>query len=103
MKKYVLILLLMAIILAGCQQAAPTQMTVPADAVILTEPEMTVEAMQELSEETALSTQPLHSRFYIPGVEVEDVILYFNEVCLDAEMIHSGNPKVLQKWTVPIY
>lgn len=43
-----------------------------------------------------------HSEFYISGIEVEDVIIYFNEVCLDSEIIDSGNPSVVQKWTAPI-
>ena len=47
-------------------------------------------------------TEPPHSAFYIPGVSVEDVILYFNEVCLDAEVVNGGDPSFLQKWTVPI-
>ena len=45
----------------------------------------------------------LHSPFYIHDVPVEDVILYFNEVCLDSEFTNSGDPSVIQKWTVPIY
>ena len=40
---------------------------------------------------------------YIPGLSVEDVILYFNEVCLDAEISNSGDPSKLQKWMEPIY
>lgn len=58
---------------------------------------------------TEATTEPLthptesHSELYIDGICVEDVILYFNEVCLDAEIIHSGNPSLLQKWTSPIY
>ena len=103
MNKYVTILLLLAMTLTGCQQAAQEQTTVPAETVVFTESETAVEAIQEFSEETTLSTETSHSRFYIPGVDVEDVIRYFNEVCLDAEMINSGNPKVLQKWTTPIY
>lgn len=49
-------------------------------------------------------TEPvqLHSQLYIPGLDVEDVILYFNEVCLDAEFTVAGDPTKLQKWTVPI-
>ena len=39
---------------------------------------------------------------YIPGEPVEDVIQYFNEVCLDAEYVHSGDPSKLQKWMQPI-
>ena len=44
-----------------------------------------------------------HSKLYIPGVSVEDVILYFNEVAFGAEIINSGNPYILQKWNEPIY
>ena len=44
-----------------------------------------------------------HSKLYIPGVSVEDVILYFNEVAFGAEIINSGDPYKLQKWEEPIY
>ncbi len=47
------------------------------------------------------TTRP--STLHIDGVSVDAVILYFNEVCLDAEFVNSGNPTVLQKWTSPIY
>ncbi len=48
-------------------------------------------------------TQPVHSELYIPEVPIEDVITYFNEVCLAAEFVNSGNPNLLQKWIAPIY
>ena len=48
-------------------------------------------------------TEPEHSEYYIPGVSVEDVIVYFNEVCLDAEFVSGGDPSRLQKWDIPIY
>lgn len=44
-----------------------------------------------------------HSKFYIPGVSVEDVVLYFNEVAFGAEIVNSGDPYRLQKWNEPIY
>ena len=44
-----------------------------------------------------------HSKFYIPGVSVEDVILYFNEIAFGAEFILSGDPYRIQKWNEPIY
>lgn len=34
---------------------------------------------------------------------MEDVILYFNEVVLDSEIINSGDPSRLQRWETPIY
>lgn len=46
---------------------------------------------------------PLHSPLYIEGLDVEEVIRYFKEVCLDAEITISGDPSVLQKWLDPIY
>lgn len=48
-------------------------------------------------------TEPEHSALYIPGLPVEDVIVYFNEVCLDAEFVNGGDPSRLQKWDTPIY
>ena len=51
---------------------------------------------------TPVPTTPEHSELYIPGLDVDDVIRYFNEVCLDAEYVNSGNPSLLQKWDVPI-
>ena len=47
-------------------------------------------------------SKPLHSELYIEGLPVEDVIRYFNEVCLDAEFVNSGDPSRVQKWTKPI-
>ncbi|MBQ8830266.1 MAG: DUF2927 domain-containing protein [Oscillospiraceae bacterium] len=46
---------------------------------------------------------PQHSPLYIPDLSVEDVILYFNEVCLDSEIINSGDPSYVQKWVYPVY
>lgn len=47
-------------------------------------------------------TQPEHSKLYIPDLEVDEIILYFNEVCLDAEFVMGGDPSRLQKWVDPI-
>lgn len=44
-----------------------------------------------------------NSKLYIPGVSVDDVILYFNEVSLAAEFSNSGDPSKVQKWNEPIY
>lgn len=51
---------------------------------------------------TESTAAPEHSDLYIPGVSAEDVILYFNEVCLDAEVINYGDPAKLQRWETPI-
>lgn len=104
-----LILLLMTGLL-GCTGSAhdiTTNITAAAAATV----ETTIPTVPPVSEiipptiavQTTLPTEPIHSEFYIPGVSVEDVILYFNEVCLQAEFVNSGDPTRLQKWLSPIY
>ena len=75
----------------------PTQETIPQWQ--LTEPTV---AVTEPVYIPPAPTEPEHTEFYIPGVTVEDVITYFNEVCLDAEFVHGGNATLLQKWAEPI-
>ncbi|MBE6982203.1 MAG: DUF2927 domain-containing protein [Ruminococcaceae bacterium] len=43
-----------------------------------------------------------HSALYIPGVSVDDVIRWYNEVVLDAEFSSGGNASLVQKWAQPI-
>ena len=52
---------------------------------------------------TAPTVIPEHSPLYIPTVSVEEAIVYFNEVCLDAEFVNQGDPTKLQKWETPIH
>jgi len=66
------------------------------------EPEPVTVPEPEPEPEPLPEPEPDHSPLYIPDVPVEDVIRYFNEVCLDAEFVTSGDPSRLQKWTVPI-
>lgn len=66
-----------------------------------TQPVETETTATEVTE--TIATEPMHSPMYIPGVAVEDVILYFNEVCLDSEFVNSGDPSFIQKWTEPLY
>lgn len=49
-----------------------------------------------------IELKPPHSDLYIEGVPVEDVIMYFSEVCLDSEYSYGGNSSLIQKWTGPI-
>lgn len=60
------------------------------------------EEPQETPPETECVTEPLHSALYIPDLPVEDVIKYFNEVCLDTEISYSGDASLVQKWVSPI-
>ncbi len=117
----ILCAVLLSCCLVGCEQTVmqpETTETIPT--TLQTEPSSaadtqaaTVETAAPTVEtiaptiETTVATEPTeatlaHSPLYIPGVEVEEVIRYFNEVCLDAEFVNSGNASFLQKWNVPI-
>lgn len=114
MKKAVLLLLsiLLAVPLCGCggepaetepTQTIPTTLSEPET----TEPETTVPETTEPETtvpETTVpeETEPEHSALYIPGLDVEDLLLYFNEVCLDSEFTNGGDPTRVQKWIQPI-
>lgn len=129
MLRKVLCLIIAALLLAGCVStpAAPATTPVTTGAPVSepettapeeTDPAPTTEEVTEqttqplteaTTEETTVPeesepevTEPVHSPFYIEGLSVEDVITYFNEVCLDAEFINSGNATLLQRWEMPI-
>ena len=97
MYKKLIPFILLLFLMTACSQepSIPSEIsTTPPPVTELTEPTVTIP--------TEAPTMPPHSDFYIPGVSVDDVILYFNEVCLDAEFTHSGDPGLLQKWISPI-
>jgi len=99
-------LLLTLCLLTGCTGVTPvTRPTGPVETTVPTAP--TEPATQPPTEPptqppTEPPTQPLHSELYLPTVSVEDMIRYFKEVCLDAEIVNGGDPTKLQKWTTPI-
>jgi hypothetical protein len=95
-----LAIVLLLCLLAGCCTAQPSDPTIPDQSTF--SHESPSEATTEIPS-TMPVAEPEHSALYIPGVSVEDVILYFNEVCLDGEFINSGNASYVQKWTAPIY
>ena len=102
--KATLTLLLWAVLLEGCGRlpalfAEPTAETAASPETV---PVTTVQAQPA---ETVPDTQPeesLHSPLYIADLPVDDVIESFNEVCLSAEYVNSGDPSVVQKWTGPL-
>ena len=104
LKQYLPILLI-ALLLTGCTPA-PSAVTEPPVTVSVateaTQPPTEPATEAPTAPPTEAPTLPPHSELYIPDVTVEDVILYFNEVCLDAEFCNSGDPSVLQKWDEPI-
>ena len=79
MKRILAILALLCLLLTGC--AAP-QPEIPDDPA----PDV------EQDPDPIPPVDPEHSSLYLPDNAVEDVILYFNEVCLDAEVNNGGNP-----------
>lgn len=115
-------LLSVAVVLSACEMDRPQNETTNAqesystteetetlvETTTLTEPfvETTAPTIEEETcPETTATTEAelVHSDLYIDGLEVERVIQYFNEVCLDAEIVNSGDASRLQKWTGPIY
>ena len=93
MKKLTVLLLTLCLLLVGCAAPDPQveDPTLPDQGQAGSDP-----SQQE-------QHQPQHSPFYLPGLEVDEVITYFNEVCLDAEIVTGGNPSLLQKWDSTIY
>lgn len=98
MKRYSVLLALLptALLLCACSnEPAPTEAT--------TVPTVPAPSIQETVPATLPApTEPPHTEIYDPEIPAEDVILYFNEVCLDAEFTNSGDPSLLQKWDCPI-
>lgn len=112
MKRILPALLVLCILFTGCGSSQPAPETTlpatqaPTETDIPTSPPETTDPETEPPETTVPETEaprPEHSWLYIPGLSVEDVILYFNEICLDAEFSDSGDPSKLQKWMEPIY
>lgn len=106
-KSFFMILLLLLLSACAPVTPAPTEAPVATESSPAATELPTVPATQPPTEApteppTETPTLPPHSELYIPDVSVEDVILYFNEVCLDAEYTHSGDPSRLQKWISPI-
>ena len=97
-----LLCLLCALALAGCTPVTPPQETTQPPTTEPTTEATTEPTTKPTTEPTTEPTQPEHSSLFIPDLSVEDVILYFNEVCLDAEFVNGGNAKLVQKWASPI-
>ena len=64
------------------------------------EPEQNHVNTQDTTQDTTDPNKNL--KYNLEGETIENIITYFNEVCLDAEFINSGNPTLVQKWNAPI-
>lgn len=108
MKKQILPILaiLVTVLLSSCHSAPFTEpfeeITKPTEMDVQEPAETLADMLTPEFVPTETAALPEHSPFYIPGISVDEVIHYFNEVCLDAEFINSGDPSFLQKWVVPI-
>jgi len=94
MKQFVLLILCL-LLMTGCTQTEPVPTQIPTAAETApTVTETPTEAPTEMPTEapTEEPTLPPHSELYVPGLDVEDVIISFNEVCLSAEFVNSGDP-----------
>ena len=96
-------LVLALLLLCGCGSAPSASVvqlpeTLPPET---TPPETTVPLETLLPITLPPKTQE-HTPLFDPDYPTEDVIRYFAEVCLDAEIINSGDPSLLQKWADPI-
>ena len=125
MYRRILAFTLVLVLLSGCSlqehfasapstSSAESQSTTDTSATVETElpetshattPPETSLATEETAApiETTVETEPSHSELFIPFVTPEEMVTYFNEVCLDAEFVNSGNASVLQRWENPIY
>lgn len=52
--------------------------------------------------QTETTSNPDTDIYHVDGVSEKDMILYFNEVCLDGEFINAGDPSFVQKWAEPV-
>ena len=96
MKKLPVILLAL-LMLSGCAFLPPEQDPEP------TPPPTTAPSTQATEPSTqATDPEPLHSELYMEGLSADALIVYFEEICLDAEIVNSGDPAVLQKWAEPL-
>ena len=96
LRRKMILWFLALLLLTGCSKPITEATDIPSD------PEAVPVTSAPTEAPTQVSTEPPHSELYIPGVSAEDVFLYFNEVCMNAEFINSGDPSYLQRWESPI-
>ena len=94
--KKLIIFVLVAMLLSGC--ASETVATALATTQLPPTEPVTTMPVVEIPEPTL----PEHSDLYTEDVTIEDAILWFSEVCLDSEIINSGDPSKVQRWEDPI-
>ena len=108
-RKYLAVFLMIVVLLSACGHDAPTTapttvpITLPSSAPVTTATtdSTTIPTTEPTTEPTTVPAV-VHSGLYLEGVDVEDVIRYFNEVVLSAEISNGGNAALVQKWVQQI-
>ena len=90
-KVFCLLLAASMLMLSACGTVTPPNQQTPAE-MEQTPADATVTTAEPVPE------VPAHSELYIPDVKTEDVIVWFQEVALDAEYVDSGDATRVQKW-----
>lgn len=93
MKRILCILAGVTLLLSACGIPQPPETAATETTAATTVPETTEVTTVPTTEATEPPAQ---------WPAVEDVISYFNEVCLDAEFTDGGDASLVQKWTIPI-
>ena len=121
------VLILALVLLAGCSRPLPPITETTSNAIATTETNAPTDTSAEVTEttevtsaptetteltettetteaptETTAETDPAHSDLYLSFVTPDEMVRYFNEVCLDAEFVNNGNASLLQRWKAPI-
>lgn len=104
MRKWLILLLVLA--LCGCAAPVP-ETTVPVTSIPETTiPETTVPETtvpETTVPATTAPTEPLHSALYREGFDVEEILIYFQEVTNQIEYTDgTGDPSLIQKWLSPM-
>ena len=75
----------------------------PSETTQVTESPTETSEITEAPTETTSKTEPAHSDLFLSYVSADEMVQFFNEVCLDAEFVNSGDASVLQRWECPVY
>ena len=65
--------------------------------------EITLNSDETTASEPTATEESAGGMFHVDGVSQEDMITYFNEVCLDSEFSDGGDSTLVQKWGTPVY
>ena len=99
--KKLLSLILCTLLLAGCgTNPGSTEPAITVPTTIVSGP--TAAPTENTTVSSTSPAEPVHSALYLSGFDTEDVIGWFNEVCLAAEFVNGGDPSFLQKWDCTI-